>query len=75
MMETDPVAAFRLFSQGASLEPEDPEYTVGKARALMMMGKEAEAHEEFTRAKRIGPKHPGVIKAESLFTVQKQRHN
>jgi len=75
MMETDPVEAFRLFSQGAALEPEDPEYLVGKARTLMMMGKEAEAHEEFTRARRMNPEHPGVIKAERMFKGHSKRGN
>jgi hypothetical protein len=66
-MENNPAEALSLFAQGSALQPDDPEFVVGKARALLLMGKKNEANIEFAKAKRMGEKHPGVLKAERNF--------
>ena len=71
-MESNPSEALHLFAQGAALQPDDPEYIIGKARALLKMGKKSEADNELAKAKRMDEKHPGVLKAAYSFPLKQQ---
>jgi Flp pilus assembly protein TadD len=55
-----PAEALAHFAAGAALDPEDADYPVGEARALVALGRRSEARRALARAKELAPDHPRI---------------
>ena len=59
-----PASALERFRRGAELQPEDPDYPLGCARALLALGRRHEAREWVDKARQLAPDHPRVAELE-----------
>jgi Flp pilus assembly protein TadD len=59
------LSALEHFQAGESLDPEDPDYPLGIARACIALGRKAQAKEALNRAMEIAPDHPRIEEIES----------
>lgn len=66
-LEEDPQLALIHFQQGERIVPEDPDYPVGCARALVRLGRKDEARQSLARAKKLTNTHPRFAELESTL--------
>lgn len=58
LLQRDPAKALAHFIAGEKLEPNDPDYHLGCARALIKLDRKMEARWSFERGERLAPNHP-----------------
>jgi tetratricopeptide (TPR) repeat protein len=66
-VEREPELALVHFQEGEKLEPEDPDYPVGVARALLRLERKEEAREALKRAKKLIGSHPRFAELEAAL--------
>lgn len=64
-IDSDPATALTHFQQGERLTPNDPDYPVGCARALLALGRKADATEALKRARNLTKEHPRFAEVEA----------
>jgi tetratricopeptide (TPR) repeat protein len=66
-LEGEPQLALIHFQQGERLVPEDPDYPIGCARALLRLGRKDEARHALARGKKLTNAHPRFAELESAL--------
>ena len=61
----DPSAALSHFSAGRALDPEDPDYALGAARALAALGRGEEAAAALDEAEELAPDYPRIAEVRA----------
>jgi tetratricopeptide (TPR) repeat protein len=67
-LDSDPQAALDHFTRGESLAPDDVDYSLGRARALVRLGRAEEARQALARARDLDPEHPRIAELESSLS-------
>jgi tetratricopeptide (TPR) repeat protein len=67
LLEREPARALALFEAGEKVQPHDPDYPRGRARALLAMGRFVEARAAAVRAKELAPSDPRVAELMARF--------
>jgi len=62
-----PAGALVHFQEGERLEPGDPDYPVGAARALVQLGRKDEARKALARAKKLTETHARFAELEAAL--------
>ena len=68
LLDRDPLRALACFEAGERVQPRDPDYPRGRARALIAMGRLAEARAAATRAQELAPDDPRVAEILARLT-------
>ena len=61
----DAERALAHFERGATLAPEDADYPLGCARALLALGRHTDARAALERARQLAPEHPRIAQIEA----------
>jgi len=67
LLDVDPARALALFEAGEKVQPRDPDYPRGRARALLAMGRYVEARAAAEKAQELAPEDPRVIELLERF--------
>jgi tetratricopeptide (TPR) repeat protein len=67
LLGPDPARALALFEDGEKVQPRDPDYPRGRARALLAMGRYVEARAAAERAQELAPDDPRVAELMARF--------
>lgn len=67
LLEREPARALALFEAGEKVQPRDPDYPRGRARALLAMGRYVEARAAAERAQELAPDDPRVADLMARF--------
>ena len=59
--------ALEHFTRGEALAPEDPDYPLGRARALIRLRRMDEAREACERGRELAPEHPRIAEIEAAL--------
>lgn len=73
LLGNQPQRALLHFSAGERLCPEDPDYSIGRARALLAMGCIEEARAALARARDLAPAHPVLPLLEVYTSFGRER--
>lgn len=69
VLDTEPARALELFAAGEALSPEDGDYPIGRARALIALGRLPEARAALARGRELAPKHPRLAELEAKLAA------
>lgn len=64
-LASDPSAALEHFSAGRALDPEDPDYVLGAARAFAALGQPEEAAAALAEAEELAPDYPRIAETRA----------
>jgi tetratricopeptide (TPR) repeat protein len=67
LLERDPARALACFEAGEQVQPGDPDYPRGRARALLALGRFDEARAAAVRAHELAPDDPRIIDLMARF--------
>lgn len=63
-----PEEALAHFARGEAISPEDADYPLGSARALIRLGRTSEATEALSRAEGLDPEHPKLAEIRDALS-------
>lgn len=66
LLEGDPQRALAHFEAGERLAPDDADYPVGRARALVALGRAVEARQALVHARELNPSHPRLAELDAV---------
>lgn len=66
-LENDPESSLKRFAEAEALYPDDSDYSIGCARALVKLGRNDEAREALARAKALNPEHYRIEELEAVL--------
>jgi hypothetical protein len=69
VIDDDPALALVHFQRGGQLVPDDPDYPVGVARALVKLGRKDEARQALALARTLTPDHPRFAELDAALAL------
>ncbi len=67
-LDTNPATALRHFSEGERHRPNEGDYPIARAKALVKLGRKAEARRALERARALVPESPRIAELEAMLT-------
>jgi tetratricopeptide (TPR) repeat protein len=67
LLERDPARSLACFESGEKVQPNDPDYPRGRARALLALGRYDDAKAAARRAHELAPEDPRVVELMARF--------
>jgi tetratricopeptide (TPR) repeat protein len=69
LLDEEPARALEHFQGGERVAPEDADYPIGCARALVKLGRKAEAQAALERGVKLAPKHPRIAEVRAALSA------